>query len=392
MTKLIYNESAYITEFNATVLSCVPCNYNGDSHFDIILDATAFFPEQGGQSCDNGYFTDSLGNRIDVIHVKIIDNIIHHITNLEVENNVVLQGHIDFESRFDKMQQHSAEHLISGTVHRLFGYDNVGFHLGDDETTLDFNGIFEDSDIKKIEKIVNNAVFKNIETKIYYPSDEELNALDYRSKKELSGQVRIVEFPEYDICACCAPHIQFTGEIGLVKIISAEHFRQGTRMVIKAGSRALNDYSLRYESCIAISRLLSVRADEVVNAVNKLSEDFHESGFKYKELEKKYLSLLAKDALSEFNPVIFTDIALSDNCRFVVNEMTTKSKGYCACFCGSDYAGYRFVIGSSVLDCNQLLVSMRLSFNIKGGGTREMIQGTINAEKGNILNFFRKEV
>ena len=217
MTERLYYKDQYIKEFSANVLSCT----ENKGKFEVILDKTAFFPEGGGQTCDKGSF-----NGINVENIQIIDNRIWHFVKNSEENaekfqiGTVLSGKIDKNKRFSDMQQHSGEHIFSGIVNSLYGYNNVGFHLGSEIVTLDFDGELGEDDICKVENLVNEAIWRNLEIKVTFPSKEELAKIKYRSKIEIEGQVRLVEIPGVDVCACCAPHVKFTGEIGIVRVVN----------------------------------------------------------------------------------------------------------------------------------------------------------------------------
>lgn len=391
MTELLYNQDAYIKDFDAKVLSCTPTEYNKSKAFDVVLDRTCFFPEQGGQDSDNGYLValseyNSDSNIDDnVFHVSIKDDTIHHITSVAFEEGTFVHGCIDWNARYDKMQQHSGEHLFSGTVHRLFGYDNVGFHLSAREVTLDFNGVFTDEELARVEDIVNDAVYLNFAVRVFVPGREELSKIEYRSKKELTGDVRIVEFPGYDICACCAPHVSKTGEIGMIKMISAEHFKGGTRIWIKCGRRALAEFRERLGDCRQISQITSSKISEIVPAVTKLNDSLKAVRFSNIALQRKIIDSLVVEAAGLENPSIFLEEADTDSVREAVNRMVASSKGYCSAYVGNDKDGYRFIIASSTLNCRDRIAELKQRFEIKGGGTPDMVQGTVHATHDELI-------
>ena len=233
-TKRIFDEDAYITEFEATVLSCTEC----EKGFEIILDQTAFFPEGGGQYPDKGTL-----NRTEITDVQEDkEGVIRHFSEKGIPAGEKVYGKIDWEQRFDFMQQHSGEHIFSGLAHKKFGATNVGFHLGYDETTIDLDVPLSEKDVLELELLANKAVYKNLPIEISYPSEEELEVLPYRSKKKLSGKIRIVTFPGYDICACCGTHVKQTGEIGIIKLTAFQNYKGGTRLFMLCGKRAFKDY------------------------------------------------------------------------------------------------------------------------------------------------------
>lgn len=447
MYKKLYNEDAYIKEFDSNVVSVEKKVYKNEEIYEFVLEETCFFPEQGGQTSDTGKLTDTeTGEIYEVFCCEIKDDTVYHLAKIILPqnteeskneektnessgsnrsksteddfihtsgsyNNTVMSdvnsssikenstissdssiprkvhGVINWEERFDKMQNHSGEHLVSGTVHRLFGYDNVGFALSAGNCTLDFNGTFEDADIDLVETTVNRAVFENIEVIISYPSPEELRTIEYRSKKELSGEVRIVEFPGYDVCACCAPHVKHTGEIGLVKIISAEHFKGGTRITIRCGYRALNDYRTKLASCKNISKQLSVPVDEISQGVEKLNGDYQKTRFELNGKMNLILELKAGEVIKDSNPLIFIESADMIAARAVVNNMVKQNEGICGIFIGNDEKGYSYIISSSKINCSEILEKLKKEAGAKGGGNASMIQGNIPKNEETIRQF-----
>ncbi|MBO4783111.1 MAG: alanyl-tRNA editing protein [Lachnospiraceae bacterium] len=419
MYEKLYDENAYAVEFLSDVMSCKEVTWENEDVYEFVLEKTSFFPEQGGQTSDTGMFYDTDSeNEFEVFHAYIKDDTVYHLARLaekpavetrrkkkaeeeeepkkiEINPPKRIIGRINWDERFDKMQQHSGEHLVSGTVHRLYGYDNVGFSLSSDNVTLDFNGKFSDEEILEIEKTVNRAVFENFKVKVYFPSEEELKKIDYRSKKELTGRIRLVEFPGYDICACCAPHVASTGEIGLIKIVSAEHFKGGTRMSIKCGYRALNEYRTLLDSVRGISRLLSVTLDEVLPATEKLKTDLQDSRFQLNGYKEKVLCDAFENAIESAdrdhnNPIMFTDLLDPAIIRKAINNVTDRTNGYCGVFYKSEKEGYSFIIGSIAKDCKVLFDALKEAFETKGGGNKTMIQGNVVADEVQIKELLKE--
>ena len=418
MYEKLYDENAYAVEFLSEVVSTYVTTWDDEEVFEFVLEKTTFFPEQGGQTSDTGMFYDTDSeNEFEVFHAYIKDDTVYHLARLvkkpvetkkrkkiEEEEELIdpksvklpkrIIGRINWDERFDKMQQHSGEHLVSGTVHRLFGYDNVGFSLSSDNVTLDFNGKFTDEDILEIEKTVNRAVFENFKVKVYYPDPEELRKIPYRSKKELVGRIRIVEFPGYDICACCAPHVASTGEIGLIKIVSAEHFKGGTRMSIRCGYRALNDYRSLLESARGVSRLLSVTKEDVLPAVEKLNNELRDArfeliGYKAKVLDAAFESAVTSGDRDHNNPIMFTSNLDAAIIRKSINNVIDRTNGYCGVFYTGDKEGFSYIIGSNVKDCTVLAAALKEKFSSKGGGNKSMIQGNVTATEYEIKDFLK---
>ena len=374
MQKLFY-ENINLTDFSATVVSCEPVE--DGKQYRILLTATAFFPEEGGQSADKGTIND-----LPVLDVQIKDDLIYHYLAEPLEPGSAATGHVDWDQRFDFMQQHSGEHIVSGLVHERFGYNNVGFHLSNNEVTLDFDGVLSPEQIQEIELRANTIIYQNLPIEITYPSKEELAALSYRSKIEIEGQVRIVTIPGVDVCACCAPHVNYTGEIGMIKITNCQSHRGGVRLNILCGARALADYNKKQESVTAVSVTLSAKQDLIADAVLKLKDDMLRQQERINNLQAQLLTLrvsaLPSPSEAE-NAVLFVDKMDTIAIRNTVNELVEKYKGFCAVFSGSEEAGYQFIVGSKHKDCKELAQLFRNEFGAKCGGNTPMIQGSVNA-------------
>lgn len=384
MEKLFY-EDTHILDFEAIVTDCIPTEKN-DGYF-IILNRTAFFPEEGGQPADTGTI-----NGEPVLDVSIQNDVIYHLIKKALDIGQTVLGHVDWNRRFDFMQQHSGEHIISGLLHQKYGFTNVGFHLGLTEVTLDFDGVIDYEQLQEIEAMANHIVWQNLPVKAYFPTREELASLKYRSKIEIEGAIRIIEIPGVDICACCAPHVEKTGEIGLIKITGLQNHRGGVRINILCGERALMDYTRKQTSVAEISVLLSANSERVTEAVKKLTDDIEELKNVGNLLANQLLQLQLASLPSPEdckNTWFFVELDNPIAIRNAVNEMTLKYSGYCAIFNGNDTRGYSFVIGSRTLDCRHLAVQLREKLGSKGGGSAPMIQGNIPASKSDIDFFFR---
>lgn len=387
----LYDRDAYATEFEADIISCEP-NKADDKRLDIILNQTLFFPEEGGQSPDMGILG---GYR--VVDVQIKNGVITHTVDTsaddccEVEKEAELaagvhvQGKIDWQHRFYNMQQHSGEHIFSGIVHSRFGFENVGFHLSDSVVTMDFSGVISPEDIAEVEHEVNVAISKNIPIEVTYPSRDELAQLEYRSKIEIEGQVRIVTVPGYDVCACCAPHVKRTGEIGMLKVMNYQNYKGGVRVSILCGFRALEAFR---QKCDIISELMGIfttNQEALVDNVTKL-----------KAVNQSLKSELgtAKAALLDYkvaelptdtdNAVLFECGIDTNTARNCVNALVEKYSGFSAFFMGNDEDGYSFVIGSKNADCNTVAAALRNKLGARGGGKPVMVQGSVKAVKSEI--------
>lgn len=401
----LYDRDAYAIEFEADIISCEP-NKAADKQFDIILNQTLFFPEEGGQSPDMGILG---GYR--VVDVQIKNGVITHTVDISADDcceaekeagkqitgnefepekaelaaGVHVHGKIDWQHRFYNMQQHSGEHIFSGIVHRRFGFENVGFHLSDSVVTMDFSGVISPEDIAEVEHEVNVAISKNIPIEVTYPSRDELAQLEYRSKIEIEGQVRIVTVPGYDVCACCAPHVKRTGEIGMLKVMNYQNYKGGVRISILCGFRALEAFR---QKCDIISELMGIfttNQEAIVDNVTKL-----------KAVNQSLKSELgtAKSALLDYkvaelpadtdNAVLFEDGIDTNTARNCVNGLVEKYSGFSAFFTGNDEDGYSFIIGSKNADCNTVAAALRNKLGARGGGKPVMVQGSVKAAKSEI--------
>lgn len=372
-TEKLFYEDSHMREFTAVVLSCE----EEKEKYKVRLDRTAFFPEGGGQFGDSGSLND-----IPVIDTREKDGIVWHITESPLEAGTQVRGKLDFEERFSRMQQHSGEHIVSGIAHSLYGCDNVGFHLGAEVTTLDFNKDLKEEQVREVEIRANQAVFANLPVHILYPSKEELRTLDYRSKIEIEGQVRLVEIPGYDLCACCAPHVDRTGEIGLIKIISCERHRGGCRMTMVAGMRALLDYQVKQKNATEVSLLLSAKPDEIGKAVLHLKEQMEKVQLRLNQMQAEHLRQRLETLTDpEQNVCIFEEEMDNIAVRNFVNDAMERTTGICGAFVGNDESGYRYIIGSKTVNMREFSRKLNEAFQGKGGGKPEMVQGSLTGSR-----------
>ena len=390
MTEQLYYQDSYIKDFEAVVLSCIP---NGN-HFEAVLDRTAFFPEGGGQCADTGVL--HIENReIQVFDVQERNGEIIHFIDEEILPGQTVIGELEFQERFSKMQQHTGEHIISGIVHRRFGYENVGFHLGKEEVTMDYDGPLTPEELRSIEYEANQVVAENREIKAYFPSTEELEKIPYRSKKELQGEIRIVEIQDCDICACCAPHVKTTGNVGLIKITNAIRYKGGMRLWIACGMRALKDYNQKEASVVQISNMLSAKQQEVTDAVKRLTEEIQQLKEKAAKMQERLVMgyLESEKAVLKENPnanlLLFEKELDAMAMRNFVNAGMELTKGVCGAFVGDEKQGFRYVLGSSG-DIREIGKKLNAAFQGKGGGKPPMIQGSLVGEEEKIREFLEK--
>lgn len=376
MTEKLFYCDSHMTSFSATVLSVSQMEDN----YEVVLDRTAFFPTGGGQYADTGMLGD-----VHVVDVNERDGVIYHKTDgpLTVGDEVV--GELDWEERFSKMQQHSGEHIVSGIVHATYGYDNVGFHMGKDAITMDFNGELDATQLREIEWKANRALIKNLDIIQRFPSEEELSQMEYRSKIEIEGQVRIIEIPGYDSCACCAPHVKKTGEIGIIRLLGVQRYKSGVRASMLCGFRALMDIQEKADSVRRISNLLSAKEELVADEVERLKKELADKKQKITALEKDNLDYKA-DAFPQGAKCLchFEESLEGDGARFLMNRMLDKETQIAAVFVGNDTDGYRYVIGSEHIDIRRIATVLNEKFQGRGGGKSQMVQGTLHGAQSAI--------
>ena len=373
MTEKLYYLDSHLFEFEATVLAA----REEKRGWEIVLDRTAFFPEGGGQPADTGMIGPA---RVLDVHER--EGEIRHLCDRELAPGVYACA-VDREKRLRRMQNHSGEHIFSGLTHQKFGAENVGFHMAADCMTIDFDKDLSFEQLSEIEYEANLAVRANIPVRTFYPSPEELKALEYRSKKELTGAVRIVEIAGIDRCACCAPHVNATGEIGAIKLLTAERHRGGVRLSLICGMDALDDYRRKQDSAAAISALLSAKRDEIAPAVERLLE----SEAKLKERA----SILGMRCAAMRAEAILFDEGLSEAAaRELVNRLTEKTDGVAALFLADGAGQWRYIIGSRRVDLRSAAKAINAGVSGRGGGRPEMIQGSAAASEKEIASFFER--
>ncbi len=377
-TEKLYYIDSYMKEFNATVHSCVKCV----NCWEIILDKTAFFPEGGGQKADSGYIGDAF-----VFDVQEINGEIIHYAENEVEIGKEYHCTINWDTRFSRMQQHSGEHIVSGIVNSIYGYDNVGFHMENDYVTIDFNGELDRSQLDDIEDRANKAIYENYNIKCFFPDKNELDKIQYRSKLDLIEYVRLVEIENVDLCACCAPHVKKTGEIGLIKILEFMRHRGGVRLTVKSGFDALKDYRNKYTSVYEVSNLLSSKQEEITSSVERIKNDLDNlyreyHNYKLSVAEDAKMMLVSKNDCSYFITSNFD----ADMMRLLVNFGMEKSS-LSIVFSGDDDNGYSYIAGSLKLDMKEFAKKINSALNGRGGGRDTMIQGKVSGKKDDILRF-----
>ena len=379
-TIALYDEDAFAKEFTARVISCEETSLGDKKIYKVVLDRTLFFPEQGGQTSDIGTIDSAK-----VEDVQIEEDVIYHYCSQGFLVGEEVQGKIDWDHRFNNMQQHTGEHIFTGLAHNHYGAENVGFHLSDNTVTLDLDMELDDEQISFLEQEANKVIASDVSIKSYYPKKELLGAITYRSKKEIEGPVRLVEIEGVDLCACCAPHVRSTGQVGLLKVISFGKYKGGTRVYILCGMRALADYNRRMEILMKSYQSLSCKEDELPEKVEDLLADNKDLKYRIYEIKSEILMNQIEKYPSELTDVsIFTEGLDLKAMRDGVNALVEKHSGLCGIFSGNDEDGYNFVIGSSSRDCAAIATGLRQMLDAKGGGSKQMAQGSIKATRSDI--------
>jgi len=368
----LYDEAPYKTEFEARVIKV-----NGA---DVILDRTLFFPEEGGQCADRGTLED-----VPVKDVQIHGTTIVHTMaadDLSFKEGDTVHGVIDWGLRFSNMQNHSAEHIISGLVHEIYGYDNVGFHLGHDEITMDYNGVLTSADLRALEHKANRIVWDNRPVLCEYPAQDVLSRLDYRSKKDIDGPVRIVTIEGVDVCACCAPHVRTTGEIGLVRLIKCEKNRGNTRVYMAAGESALALSEKEADVCTALCQLLSANDETLYDYVEALVRKNGALESRLKHMALDHARTKVNEAVQAGQCVVFDSDMDINGAKILVNDALKDGADVMALMIGNCAEGYRFVLAAK--DDARTHLERLKALGGRGGGNQDMVQGMVKADEETI--------
>lgn len=379
----LYEAQPYLTHFSATVESCT----QGKKGWDILLNQTAFYPEGGGQPYDTGI----LGG-VSVLEVHQREGRVVHTCAAPLEAGSQVEGQIDWPRRFDLMQHHSGEHIVSGIAHSLYGCDNVGFHMGSDVITIDLNVELTPDQVAQLEARANQYIWEDHPIAVTYPTSEELEHLEYRSKKALTGQVRIVSFPGADTCACCGTHVASSGQVGLVKLLSCQKFRDGVRIELVCGKRALDYLSQVWEQNHQISNLLSAKTMQTSGAVRRLLEENAALKSRILTMEEQQFAALAQRYAGQGDVVVFESGLSPDSLRRLCGAVQAACGGRCACFSGEDDSGYQYAVGQPGGDLRPLAKALNQALQGRGGGKPDFIQGTVSASQDQIQAFFQEHM
>ena len=378
MRKLFY-EDCNLAQFTATVTGCT----ESDKGFLVTLDATAFYPEGGGQACDLG----TLGHA-NVLDVQENGEEILHLCDKKLEIGAIVCGKIDFARRFDFMQQHTGEHIISGLIHEKFGYMNTGFHMGKDVMEVDFDGPIPADALAEIEFAANQAIWQDIPLKCWIPDPEELKTVFYRTKRPLPGPVRIVQVPGFDSCACCGIHVATTGQVGLIKILSCVSLRGGVRLEMVCGARAYQHMAKIFEENKLVSQAFSVPMEETGPAARKANEALAAEKAKANALQEKLFDYIAKDYVNCKNVLHFQPGLEPVQVRLLADQIAGACSGFCAVFTDSG----SYCLATRAGDLRQLNKEMNLALDGRGGGKPNFQQGSVKADRKQIETFFSGKI
>lgn len=380
MTERIYNENAYCKEFSAAVLNCEA----GKKHtYEVTLDRTAFYPEGGGQPADMG----TLGG-VNVLDVRDRGGEVIHITDAPLTVGDTVTGTLDWQRRFDHMQNHSGEHMVSGLIYQKYGFHNIGFHMGKDTITIDFDGEFPFEELSALEAAANQAVWDNSAVDITVYDQESAKTVAYRSKKELSGSIRVVTFPHVDVCACCGTHVARTGEVGLIKLLSIQKAKGGVRIEMLCGRRALAYVNGIFGQNHQVSVALSAKPMNTAAAVHRLKKVSEENEYRLNGLENDAFLRRGQELENAGNVLLFENPMNANSVRKLAVAVMEKCGGRCAVFAGEDGNGYSYAIGETGGDLRSFTKTMNQTLNGRGGGKPNFVQGSVFVSKREIEDFF----
>ena len=380
MTKKLYYLDGYLTTFKGKVLSC----QEGKKGLEVVLDQTAFYPEGGGQPADMGILG---GARVSYVYMK--DEVIYHVVDKPLQVGYEVKGCVDFERRFDLMQQHSGEHIISGLVNAKYGYNNVGFHLSNDYTTCDFDGELTKEQIAEIETLANEAIYKNLEIDCTIYNDQEIKNKHYRSKLDLVGEVRLVTVPDYDTCACCGVHVKTTGEIGLIKCTNVERHRGGVRVTMLCGKRALKDVQIKQDIVSEVSKMLSAKTEVITTNLAKVQEELTQMKQRMAEMTNELLAYKVEEYIKADTPalLVYEKELMGDALRRLALMLIEKTNKKVLVLTGEG-ENLKYALASQKEDIRSLNKLLTTEFSGKGGGKSELCQGNLVGNVETIREFY----
>ncbi len=377
-TVRLFDDNSYLREFTATVTACQP---HGDG-FAVALDQTAFVPEGGGQKGDSGYL-----GEVRVRHTEE-DNGIWHLTDAPLTVGDSVCGRIDWEPRWYRMQHHSGEHVLSGLVTQQYGFRNVGFHIGDTLVTIDYDGVLSREQLDALENEANAVICENRAITAYYPNEEQLEELAYRSKKEITTALRIVEVEGIDVCACCAPHVAKTGEIGILKITDVKHYKGGVRLQLICGAAAVRDYQQKQAITTHINNFLSSVQEKTITAFDTYTASVDAADAAWEQRALQLVQELATATPHTDGLPILVSSATGELARALAETAAQRGNGSCLVLGGNDTDGYRYTLYSQSTALPALVKEANAALNGKGGGKPPFAAGFYGATKEEIEHWF----
>ena len=381
MTRKLYYEDCHMSRFQAQVTGCEKC----EKGYEIRLDATAFYPEGGGQACDLGTL-----NGAQVLDVREREEEILHLCEAPLEVGSTVEGIIDYDRRFDLMQQHTGEHIVSGIINRRYGFHNVGFHMGSAMIEIDFDGVVSAEDLRSIEQEANSALWQNLPVRCWYPTEEELPHVFYRTKRALPWPVRIVQVPEFDSCACCGVHVARTGEVGLIKLFSVVPLRGGCRIEMSCGARAMKLLNQAFDQNRLVSQAFSAQWFETGEAARKMNEALSGEKFRMAQIQKRIFEMIAKGYVNFVDVVHFEPDLDSTQVRMLADAIAQRCDGTVAVFSGTEEEGYAYAMVDHKNDLRTFGKEMTSALHGRGGGKPNFQQGRVAAKRQEIEAFFAK--
>ena len=383
-TRRLYDDDAYLNRFTASVLACTPAKKQGQ--FEVVLDQTAFFPEGGGQPADRGTLDGA-----NVLDVQTKQGVITHLTDAPLEAGSAVEGLLDMDHRLDSMQQHSGEHILSGILHRMFGCENVGFHIGQEETTLDTSLPIPPEGLAAAEAEANRIVWADLPVQAEYPAPEVLATLTYRSKKAIEGAVRIVTIPGADCCACCGTHVERTGQIGQIKVMGAMNYKGGTRITLACGGRALTAFSQMLEEQAKLRAQFSAKNGQLAAAAQRQADELAAQKARAAQLEQQVFAYTAAQVQEGDQPVLFVHDLSGDSLRRLCLALSEHTHRPCAVFTQGGQ-GYAYCLAWNGGDARVLAKAMNDALNGRGGGKPELCSGSVaETDLDKVTAFFHEQ-
>ena len=377
MEKLYYIDPE-IKEFTATVTGCSKT----EKGWEVTLDATAFYPTGGGQACDLG----TLGNA-NVLDVAEREEAVIHLCDEALEVGAAVAGKIDWARRFDLMQQHTGEHIVSGIIHKLYGHQNSGFHVGEELMEVDFDGPLPEGALEEIQRLANEAVWADIPVNCYVPSPEELPNVAYRTKRELPWPVRIVEIPGIDSCACCGVHVERTSAVGLIKLFSCVKFHQGVRIEMACGRRALAILNAVYDQNRQVSQAFSAKIMETGEAARKMNQRLAAAEYRCAQLQKQVFAAIAAGYAGREKVLHFGDLTPGETRELADAILPLISTS--VLICGGEDGKINFCLASHG-DVKAAGSALCAALGGRGGGKPPFFQGSLTATKEEIENYWKQ--